>query len=154
MTRLKFLILPAALMLVAAATGATEEILYPDGYRGWTHIRSAVVGPDSAAFKRFGGMHSIYANPAAMGGYRSGRFPDGSVLVFDNHETLGAQGVEMPGKRRFVDVMVKSDGSWRFGEFNGDSRTERNVTVAQGETQCASCHALSRTDHVYSQYAP
>ena len=154
MTRLRFLILPAALMLAAAATGAAEDIAFPDGYRGWTHIRSAVVGPASAAFKRFGGMHSIYANSAAMLGYRSGRFPDGSVIVFDNHETLAAQAVEFPGKRRFVDVMVKADGSWRFGEFNGDSRTERNVTVTQGEAQCAACHAQAPTDHVYSQYAP
>jgi len=154
MTRLKFLMIPAAFTLVAAATGAAEEIAFPDGYRGWTHIRSAVVGPASAAFKRFGGMHSIYANPAAMEGYRSGRFPNGSVIVFDNHETLAVQGVEVPGRRRFIDVMVKADGSWRFGEFAGDSRTERNVTVAQGEAQCASCHAQSATDHVYSQYAP
>jgi hypothetical protein len=97
-------------------------------------------------------MHTIYANPAAMGGYRSRHFPNGSVIVFDNHETIAFQGVEQPGRRRFLDVMVKADGSWRFGEFAGDSRTQRNVTVAQGETQCASCHAQSPTDHVYSQY--
>ena len=154
MTRLKFLMIPAAFMLVAAATGTAGEIAFPDGYREWTHIRSAVVGPASGAFKRFGGMHGIYANPAAMDGYRSGRFPDGSVIVFDNHETLAMQGVEVPGRRRFIDVMAKADGSWRFGEFAGDSRTERNVTVAQGEAQCASCHAQSPTDHVYSQYSP
>ena len=154
MTRLKCLIGLAALMLAAAATGATEEIAFPDGYRDWTHIMSAVVGPASGAFKRFGGMHSIYANPAAMDGYRSGRFPTGSVIVFDNHETLTMQGAELPGRRRFIDVMVKTDGSWRFGEFAGDSRTERSVTVAQGEAQCASCHAQSPTDHVYSQFNP
>jgi len=154
MTRLRFLIVPAALMLVAATSGAAEEIAFPDGYRVWTHIRSAIVGPTSGAFKRFGGMHSIYANPAAMDGYRSGRFPDGSVIVFDNHETFTTQGTELPGRRRFIDVMVKTGGSWRFGEFAGDSRTERSVTVAQGEAQCASCHAQSPTDHVYSQYTP
>jgi len=54
---------------------------------------------------------------------------------------------------KIIDVMAKSNGSWRFGEFAGDSRTERNVTVAQGETQCAACHAQSPTDHVYSQFA-
>ena len=94
------------------------------------------------------------ASDAAMDGYRSGRFPDGSVIVFDNHETFTTQGTELPGRRRFIDVMVKTGGSWRFGEFAGDSRTERSVTVAQGEAQCASCHAQSPTDHVYSQYTP
>jgi len=99
-------------------------------------------------------MHDIYASPAAMEGYRSGRFPDGSVIVFDVRETVTSQGTEQPGRRRFIDVMTKSDDSWRFGEFAGDSRTQRNVTTAQGETQCASCHARSSTDHVYSQYSP
>lgn len=87
-----------------------------------------------------------------MVGYQSGRFPDGSVIVFDNHETVTSQGVEQPGRRRFVDVMAKSKGSWRFGEFAGDSKTKRNVTAAQGEFQCASCHAQSPTDHVFSHY--
>jgi hypothetical protein len=153
MAMLKLLIIPAALVLTAS-TGMVSEIAFPDGYRTWTHIKTAVIGPSSPAFSRFGGMHGIYANPAAMKGYRSGRFPDGSVIVFDVHETATSQGIEQPGQRRFIDVMTKSGGSWRFGEFAGDSKTQRNVTMAQGETQCATCHAQSPTDHVYSQYRP
>jgi mono/diheme cytochrome c family protein len=99
-------------------------------------------------------MHSIYANAAAMAGYRTGAFPDGSVIVFDNHETMAVQGAELPRRRRFVDVMVKAGGSWRFGEFDGDSRTVRSVTAEQAQTQCAACHAKARTDHVYSQFNP
>jgi hypothetical protein len=146
--------IPAALLLVASASGALEEIAFPDGYRTWTHIRSAVAKPVNPAFLRFAGLHSIYANPTALEGYRTGRFPDGSVIVFDNHEMLTIQGAEIAGKRKFIDVMVKAGGSWRFGEFSGDSRTERSVTVAQGETQCAACHASVQTDHVYSQFNP
>ena len=147
----KYSVLVAALALVATAATA-DEIPFPEGYRIWTHIRSAVVGPTSSAFPRFGGMHSIYANPAAMEGYRTGRFPSGSVIVFDNHETLTFQGTELAGKRRFVDLMAKTGESWRFGEFAGDSKALRNVTVAQG--QSAACHAKSPTDHVYSQFNP
>jgi hypothetical protein len=134
--------------------GAPDEAPFPEGYRSWTHIRSGVVGPASSAFPRFGGMHSIYANPAAMAGYRTGAFPDGSAIVFDNHETVTFQGAELPGARRFVDVMVKTGGAWRFGEFAGDSRTVRNVTAEQALTECAACHAKAPTDHVYSQYSP
>jgi len=154
MAAYRYLIAPMALALVASATAGAEEIAFPDGYRTWTHIRSAIVGPTSTAFARFGGMHSIYANPTAMKGYGTGKFPDGSVIVFDNHETLTFQGAELPGRRRFIDVMVKTNGSWTFGEFSGDSRTERSVTVTQGQTQCAACHAKTPTDHVYSQYNP
>jgi len=89
-----------------------------------------------------------------MEGYRTGRFPNGSVIVFDNHETLTFQGSELAGKRRFVDVMAKTGASWRFGEFAGDSKELRSVTVAQGQTQCAACHSKSPTDHVYSQFNP
>jgi hypothetical protein len=113
-----------------------------------------VVGPASAAFARFGGMHSIYANPPAMGGYKAGSFPEGSVIVFDNHQVFNFQGTDLPAQRRFIDVMQKSGGGWRFSEFDGDSKTVRNVDVAQGQQQCAGCHAAAKTDHVYSQFVP
>jgi mono/diheme cytochrome c family protein len=150
----KYSVLVAAFALVATAPATDDEIPFPEGYRNWMHIRSAVVGPTSSGFQRFGGMHSIYANTVAMEGYRTGKFPSGSVIVFDNHETLTFQGAELAGKRRFVDVMAKTGGSWRFGEFAGDSKALRNVTVAQGQTQCAACHSKSPTDHVYSQFDP
>jgi hypothetical protein len=140
--------------LPLSAAVAADEIDFPDGYRTWTHIRSAVVGPKSPASPRFAGMHSIYANSAAMDGYKSGKFPDGSVIVFDNHEVTVFQGTELPAQRRFVDVMAKTRGAWRFSEFAGDSRSVRNLNVAQGQQQCAACHAQSPTDQVYSQFNP
>jgi hypothetical protein len=149
----RWLVLPMA-GFVAMAAVATDEMAFPEGYRTWTHIRSAIVGPTSPASPRFGGMHSIYANPAAMEGYKSGKFPDGSVIVFDVHEVVTFQGTEIPAKRRFIDVMEKRGGGWRFSEFNGDGKTLRNVTVAQGEKECAACHTQAPTDHVYSQFNP
>jgi len=144
----------ASLGLTAMAAAAAGEMPFPEGFRTWTHIRSAVIGPASAAFARFGGMHSIYANPAAMDGYKSGTFPEGSVIAFDNHQVFNFQGTDVPTQRRFIDVMQKRGGEWRFSEFNGDSKTVRNVDIAQGQQQCAGCHAASKTDHVYSQFAP
>ena len=143
-----------SLGVTAMAAAAVEEIPFPEGFRSWTHIRSAVIRSASAAFARFGGMHSIYANPAAMQGYKSGTFPEGSVIVFDNHQVFNFQGTDVPAQRRFVDVMQKTRGGWQFSEFNGDSKTVRNVDVAQGQQQCAGCHTASKTDHVYSQFMP
>ena len=96
----KYSALLAAFALLATAAATADEIPFPEGFRNWTHIRSAVVGPTSSGFPRFGGMHSIYANAAAMEGYRTGRYPSGSVIVFDNHETVTFQGAELAGKRQ------------------------------------------------------
>jgi hypothetical protein len=58
----------------------------------------------------------------------------------------------LPAQRRFIDVMSKSGGAWHFRESAGDSKSVRDLNVAQGQQQCAACHALSPTDHVYSQF--
>lgn len=150
---LRTIFISAALLGLTAAAAA-DEIPFPEGYRTWTHIRSAVIGKDSPAFARFGGMHSIYANPAAMDGYKSGRFPEGSVIVFDNHQVFNFQGTDLPAQRRFIDVMEKNGGAWRFSEFDKDSKAVRNVDVAQGKQQCAACHTKAPTDQVYSQFVP
>src|SRR5260370_19359 len=86
-----------------------------------------------------------YANEMAMEGYRSGRFPDGSVIVFDVLETLEKAGVTSEGPRRLIDVMTRDGqrygdtGGWGFEEFKGDSQTDR-VLTAEGKTACYTCH--------------
>lgn len=50
----------------AVAMAATSPVAYPDGYRHWTHVKSATVNPASPAYAHFGGMHHIYANKPAM----------------------------------------------------------------------------------------
>jgi hypothetical protein len=150
-----FLLLPAA----TASEGTLDP--YPVGYRHWTHIKTAYVGKGSPAFARFGGMHNIYANAQAMEGYRSGSFPAGSVIVFDVLDASSSdQGVE-PGQRKFIDVMWRGADSgddrarWLFGEFEGDSRTRRNVTVEQGVSQCQACHeSAPGSDGVFSEFVP
>lgn len=46
--------------------GGASPVAYPDGYRHWTHVKSATVNPASPAYAHFGGMHHIYANKPAM----------------------------------------------------------------------------------------
>lgn len=150
-------------VVLLTALGASDrlEVPYPEGYRHWTHVRSAYVGRASPGFQRFGGLHNIYANALAVEGYRSGRFPVGSVLVFDVLDASSSdQGVE-PGSRKFVDVMWKSadeagrDGRWLFGEFDRNSRTTRNVTAEQGVVRCQACHdGPGATDGVFSKFVP
>jgi hypothetical protein len=128
-----------------------EVIEYPGGYRSWAHVKSALIGPQSASFQRYGGLHHIYANEKAMEGYRTGQFQNGSVIVFDLLEVQEKAGVTAEGARRFIDVMVKDDkrfaatGGWGFEEFKGDSQSER-VLTSEAKTACYNCHAQKK-DH-------
>lgn len=150
----------AALLLAAADAAPPPEVAYPTGFRAWTHVTSGVISPGSPAFDHFGGLHSIYANKPALEGYRTGRYPDGSVLAFDV-VALAEDAVShtsTPGQRRIVDVMVKDStlyaatGGWGYGEFKGSSRTERSLTQAQAAGACHSCHQTRKaTDSVFSR---
>jgi hypothetical protein len=134
-----------------------EPVPYPEGFRSWVHVKTGLIGPKNKFFAQIGGFHHIYANGEALTGYRTGKFPLGSVLVFDKHEMLeDSSGIITVGKRKWIDVMVKdgrtdSTGGWSFEEFRGDSKTERNV-LDQGAAKCFSCHAARKAnDFVFSE---
>jgi hypothetical protein len=134
-----------------------DVIAYPAGFRDWNHVRSALVGPASPAYQEYGGLHHIYANAKAMEGYRDGKFPNGSVLVFDLFETKEHQGITIEGKQKFIDMMVKDSkrfadtGGWGYERYAGDSQTER-VLTAQAKTACYNCHATQKdNDYVFSK---
>lgn len=130
---------------------------YPEGYREWTHVKTAINGP--AAPVTHQGFHHIYANGTAMEGYRSGKFADGSVIVFDVIESLAqSNGNVVEGKRKLVDVMVKdsqrydSTGGWGFEEFNQGSIADRKILHLARE-RCFNCHASQKQkDFVFSGY--
>jgi Cytochrome P460 len=129
----------------AAPTG--QDVAYPEGYRRWVHVRTGLsrTGGGSAVT----GMHHIYANGAAMKGYLTGKFPQGSVIVFDLISLPAVNGVMQVGTRSVVDVMQKdstrfgSTGGWGYDEFRGDTR-ERTGAIGS----CAKCHN-TRGDHDY-----
>jgi hypothetical protein len=132
-------------------------VQYPEGYRRWVHVKSGLVGPRNPALQHYVGIHHIYANQMAMEGYSAGRFPDGSVLVFDVLETKESSGITTEGSRRFIDVMRRegqlyaATGGWGFEEFAGDGQT--GTLSAEAKTSCYSCHA-TRKDHdfVFSSF--
>ncbi|MCI0390204.1 MAG: cytochrome P460 family protein [Acidobacteria bacterium] len=138
--------------------GTNETIPYPAGYRQWAHVKSALIGPESPFFESFGGLHHIYANEKAMEGYRTGRFPDGSVIVFDLLETRENAGVTIEGPRLRIGVMVKGSkryaetGGWGYEGFRGDSQTDRSLT-AESRMGCYNCHAQRKDyDFVFSTF--
>jgi len=132
----------AALALPALAA----EVAYPDGYRNWHHVKSMVIQPGHGLYGAFGGIHHIYANRKALEGYRSGRFPDGAVIVFDLLEAPAEGGAITEGRRKVVGVMSRdaatfaTTGGWGFEGFKGDSRTDRAVG-GNAAKACFECHA-------------
>jgi hypothetical protein len=135
-----------------------SQAAYPSDYRNWVHVRSALVDPKSPSSGRYGGLHHIYANEKAMEGYRTGQFPEGSVIVFDLLETRENAGTTVEGSRKFIDVMTKESkrysetGGWGFEEFVGDSQTDRALT-SEAKVACYSCHTKRKSnDFVFSTF--
>jgi hypothetical protein len=135
-----------------------EKVPYPEGYRRWVHVRSGLTGPESPDYKNTGGLHHIYANDKGMEGYQAGRFPDGSIIVYDLLEVQTKEGITTEGRRRFITVMHKDSkrfaetGGWGFEVFRKDSRTDRAIWP-NAKTQCFDCHASQKEkDFVFGSF--
>lgn len=157
----------ATLMLVAPLVFAAsfslwaqldDAVPFPKEFRKWVHVKSVLVGPQSAAFATEGGIHHIYANDKALEGYDTGTFPDGSEIVYDLLETKEVAGNTIEGPTRRVDVMVKQSersrgtGGWEFMSFPGSAQTAEKLT-AERQATCSACHT-KRKDHdfVFSEF--
>jgi hypothetical protein len=141
----------------AFAEVESPNVPYPGEYRNWIHVKSTLIGPQHASFTTNGGIHHFYANQKAVEGYRTGKFPDGSVLIDDLLELKDSAGVSSEGARRRVAVMVKDvsrygdTGGWGFEVFKGDDSTP--VLKAEGKAACFACHAKQKEhDSVFSQF--
>jgi hypothetical protein len=148
--------LAVATFTASVLTSQGNAIPFPEDYRQWTHVKSTLVGPKSASFDSNGGYHHFYANEKAMEGYRTGSFPDGSILIDDGLEAMEQSGVMTEGVRRRVAVMVKdrrafaASAGWGFETFPGDTRTA--AQSSEGKAACLACHLKAKRDLVYSQF--
>jgi hypothetical protein len=148
----------AVVVLLLALLGASLQgqegatAAYPEGYRSFVHTKSMVVQEGHFLYPQFGGIHHIYANPAAFAALTGHEpFPDGSVFVLDVLEARDEARAILEGARRMVLVMEKDarrfsrTGGWGYQAFRGDSR-ERTVT--DGGAGCHACHR-GRKSHGY-----
>ena len=110
----------------------------------WVHVKSGVIGSEFP-MEPERGIHHVYANRAALAGFESGSFEDGSVVVYDLVSLSEKGGVGTEGPRRRIDVMVKDSklyaatGGWRFGRFMADDH-EHNVMTPDLHKVCVQCH--------------
>ena len=164
-------LIPVGLALTAIALLAQDTptplspVPYPEGYRTWTHISSAVLprkpvatgstADESPSAAPHGLLHNLYANDLALEGYRTGHFPEGAILIADWF-VLEPRGPELiQGRRKSINVMIRDaryteTGGWGFEDFEGDSPTTRNVGPNAVQA-CFSCHQRANDrEYVFS----
>ena len=149
-----------AILLTATFTGSAfagdATVPYPSNYRDWHHVKSMVINEGHSLYGSFGGIHHLYANKKAMKGYKSGKFPDGAVIVFDLLEAKHGGNAIVEGDRKVAGVMHKnarkyaSTGGWGFEGFaNGDK--SKRVVGNNAKTACFGCHEPNKdSDYVFS----
>lgn len=142
------LVLAGSLTVIAAASLTPwTDVPYPDGYRRWVHVSSAL----AEGMGQPAGLHHIYANAKALEGYRTREFPEGSILVLDLFEARTNGSFTSAGARRAVRVMHKDrkrfseTGGWGFEEFRGNSRTDRALDDG-ARRACYACHRTQESE--------
>jgi hypothetical protein len=166
-TRVTTIVLALTLCLIVgylAIAQSGEEIPYPAGFRQWVHLKSTIVGTSAGAFEKepcvkpcVGGIFHFYANDKALEGYRTGKFPEGSIIAdefLERHEVPNNADASYESTRRGVGMMVKDSqrfaatGGWGYETFKGDSHTEGRATPKEAKA-CYTCH-IPRKDHDYT----
>jgi hypothetical protein len=153
-------VLAAGLVGCLVAPGQTgDTVPFPKGYRHWVYIHSMFSGLKNPTFVKqpcekpcIGGIFHFYANEKAMEGYRTGKFPDGSVLADELLEISGQDvGSAKEGPRRGIGVMVKDSqrysatGGWGFEAFEPPNEAVGTLS-AEEKKACFTCH-VARKDH-------
>lgn len=133
------------------------RVPYPVDFRTWAVVKTTVVNPPSKLFAVRGGIHHFYANEKAMEGYRTGAFPEGSVIVDEGAHVEEKDGIVREGERRSVEVMHKDSsrfsqtGGWGYERFEGNRQASESTLETR--TACYSCHAGKKSpDFVFSQF--
>jgi hypothetical protein len=149
-------LLAAAAILPLSALCASDSAQYPNDFRRWVHVHSAVLMPGTnPQLASEEGMRHIFANQKAVDGYASGNFSDGSVIVYELRDVQPKNGIIFEGDRKRVDVMIKDSslkntGGWRFERFWGTDQAQD--AIHDSGVSCFQCHSKANAHgSVFSQ---
>jgi len=142
----------------SAQAQSPGQVAFPEGYREWSHVKSAVILEGHVNYDAFGGIHHVYANALALAALKDGTpFQKGAILVFDLLEESVEGNAVTEGRRKVVGVMEKDPDrfsdteGWGFEDFRGGDPLQPSVTDMR--EQCLSCHESRRASgFVYSVY--
>ena len=129
----------AAVVVAAAQTTANGLPSYTNGYQKWPKLNRkpyTKCGPPCA----HGGMKNVYASKKKA----SAKYPNGTVIV----KSIAQRG-DKPALPSQVAVMRKSNGRWRFVEYQLSG--SRYSVIGQGQF-CVSCHVQAKSnDYVFTK---
>ncbi|MEO5953519.1 MAG: cytochrome P460 family protein [Chloroflexia bacterium] len=131
----------------------SPAVAYPSEYRSWAMVKTFVITAESKLFKARGGFHHYFANDKALEGYRTGKFPEGSVIVDEGVSAKEDGGVTVETTVRSVEVMRKdpryqATGGWGYERFEGESTAGSG---GKAEAACFACHTGAKArDYVFS----
>lgn len=145
--------------LVVATAATVRKVPYPESFRKWDHIKSMLIEKDHPLFEQFGGLHHVYANKKAYKGFMSGRFDNGSIIVFDLLEVKNADKSVVEDVRKLIGVMHKDTrryaetGGWGFEAFKADSK--ERLVADNAKERWFGCHEAQKDkDFVFSTLRP
>jgi hypothetical protein len=157
---------------------AEHELLRPEGYRTWVFVGTTIglkyarpgegIKPresDNYAHPAVGDFHNVYIDPKAYEEYaRTGKFPDGTMLVMDVYKANQREpqnivtGGLFPGEQKEIELAVKDskrpDGSktdWAYYAFPRGQASAKPFPDAA----CYDCHKKHASDdNVWVQFYP
>lgn len=127
--------------LIAAVALALPGIpAYAQPYKSWHKVNAKPI--------RTGGAHPGVKNVYASKRARSGRYPDGTIIVKEAREPAGYVSlIAVMRKRAGSDP---AHGNWKFIEWTRSSATARFREIAR-DGVCWSCHVgAKKTDWVFT----
>lgn len=147
----------------APAYDAKGALRRPEGYQEWTFV-GASLGlsyAEGAAEDGPGEFHHVYLRPSSYAEFRrTGKFPEGTVLVLELHEA--AQKVApsrhglFEGRRVAVEAAVKDSArfkeGWAYYSFGDGSQTTASAFPRGACFECHRQHAAR--DNVFVQFYP
>ena len=148
----------------AAVFVGRDTLLYPSTYREWVFVGCSL-GKGSRSSHPSGLYHNAYIDPAAYREYsRSGRFPDGTVMVLEAFSAGPKGEPDLEGTYEkdpaALQVSVKDssrfDEGWGFYDFTeGVGKLLAQAEPLPQSAGCVACHRdKAATDHVFSQFYP
>jgi hypothetical protein len=127
----------------------SDTLRLSDSFREWV-----VIGT-STQFSHSGtaGLQNVYMNPEAYQAYqRTGKFPEGTVLVLES-PAASSKG----GKPSLV-ASVKNPrlaGGWGYFQFTDTDQKTMDAQALPETAGCLACHRdKGATDHVFTQFYP
>jgi len=150
---------------VGAATFiGNDNLLCPPSYREWVFIGCSL-GMGHAQNQSSEAYHNAYIDPVGYREYqRSGKFPEGTVLVLEvlsaekkfDPEVQGSYENDLIALQASVKDSSRFDGGWGFYDFtDGIGKLNSQAKPLPQTAGCLSCHReKAATDHVFTQFYP